>query len=306
MQSNVNVESPFFAVVIPTYNRASLITETINSVLNQKFFDFELIIVDDGSTDDTEAVVASFKDKRIKFIKKLNQERGAARNYGILHSSSQYVTFCDSDDLLYSDYLQNAYETICKYKSEVPWLHLSYEKKRSDGKALKMSIDPSNYIVSLAKGNPLSCMGVFVKRDVIVKNLFNEDRYLAGSEDWELWIRLASKYPIVIDNRVSASLLLHDGRSVLASDELKLQLRKFLSIGYAFDDESVKVVFSNYKKLMEAYFDTYISLHLMLSGKTTSSFRYLLKAILNYPACVFDRRFLAIVKYWLINLKNKI
>jgi glycosyltransferase involved in cell wall biosynthesis len=306
MKEVVDAGVPFFTVVIPTYNRGDIISDTIQSVLAQRFTNFELLIVDDGSTDDTENVVRNFTDSRVKYFKKTNKERGAARNFGVKNSIAKYVTFCDSDDLLYPDYLQNAFETISKSKVDVAWLHLAYEIKRSGAKSLKMSIKPDDIILTLAKGNPLSCMGIFVKRDVIAENNFNEDRYLSGSEDWELWLRLASKYPIVVDTRVSACLMLHDGRSVLASDELKLQLRKFLSIGYAFDDEAVKMKFSKYRKLMEAYFDTYISLHLMLSGNRISSLRYLFKAIANYPACILDRRFLAIIKYWLINTKNSI
>lgn len=300
MSSNSN--TPFFTVVIPTYNRSGLIMDTLVSVFNQSFESFELLLVDDGSTDDTEFVVSQIKDPRFKYFKKKNQERGAARNFGVVHAKGKYITFCDSDDLLYPDYLKNAHETISSSAQEIPWLHLAYEIKRDHLPSIKMSINPSEYILTLAKGNPLSCMGVFVLRNVILNNLFNEDRNLAGSEDWELWVRLASQYPIVIDKRISASLIMHDGRSVLTGDELKLQLRKFLSIGYAFDEKSVQLVFSKYRKIMEAYFDTYISLHLVLDKQNLKAFKYLFKAVLNYPFCIFERRFLAIIKHWMLNV----
>ncbi len=301
---SANVIHPFFTVVIPTYNRGGLVMNTLLSVFNQTFENFELLLVDDGSTDDTEFVVSNIVDSRFKYFKKKNQERGAARNFGVLQAKGKYITFCDSDDLLYPDYLKNAYETISNSNSEIPWMHLAYEIKRSHLSSIKMSINASDYIVTLAKGNPLSCMGVFVLRTVILNNLFNEDRNLSGSEDWELWVRLASQYPIVIDKRISACLIMHDGRSVLTGDELKLQLRKFLSIGYAFDEKNVQQVFSDHKKMMEAYFDTYISLHLVLDKQNIKAFKYLAKAFLNYPLCVFERRFLAIIKHWFINVLN--
>ncbi|MCS6985063.1 MAG: glycosyltransferase family 2 protein, partial [Leptospiraceae bacterium] len=80
---------PFFSVILPTYNRASWLPRSIQSVLDQKFQDFELIIVDDGSTDNTREVVAHFSDPRIKYYYKENQERSAARNFGIRKASGQ-------------------------------------------------------------------------------------------------------------------------------------------------------------------------------------------------------------------------
>ncbi len=294
------MNQPYFTIVIPTYNRAHLIVKTIESVLNQKFKDFELIIVDDGSLDNTEFVVAPYLNSFVHYYKKKNAERAAARNFGILKSKGKYVTFCDSDDILYPDYLSNAFETIGKNEN-VNWMHLAYEIKRNDGKSIKMAISPKNFILEIAKGNPLSCMGVFVRHDIIIENLFNENRHLSGSEDWELWLRIASRYEIVFDQRVSSALIIHDERSVTQTDELKLQLRKYLSIGFAFDNQYVKSTFQNYKIIMYSYFDTYIALHLLLSGKSLSSIKYLILAVKNYPLCVFERRFLVILKYLILN-----
>jgi hypothetical protein len=135
-------------------------------------------------------------------------------------------------------------------------------------------------------------------------NLFNENRHLSGSEDWELWLRLASRYPIYFDQRISSALVLHGERSVVQTDELRLLLRKFLSIGFAFDDQVVQNKFGVHKAMMYAYFDTYISLHLLLGRKTFASLKYLFSAIKEYPACIFERRFLAIIKYLLLNISG--
>ncbi len=289
------MSTPFFSIVIPTYNRAQLILNTLASVEEQRFRDFEIIVVDDGSTDNTEEVLNRITDHKFRFFKRPNNERGAARNFGILQASGSYVTFCDSDDILYPDYLSNAYETINTNNSPV-WLHVAYEIKGDKGKSVKIHNLKNNFTKKLAKGNPLSCMGVFVKREYLALNLFHENRYLAGSEDWELWLRLSAKYPIVFDNRISAALIVHDDRSVVHTTELKLQLRKYLSIGYAFDDEDVQKKYGRYRKLMAAYFDTYIALHLVLGGKK-GVFRYLFKAIAQHPSVLIDRRALAILKH---------
>ncbi len=277
-----------------------LIGKTIESVLSQKYKDYELIIVDDGSTDDTENVVKLYLNSFVHYYKKNNAERAAARNFGIIKAIGKYITFCDSDDLLYPDYLSNAYETILN-NDDVSWLHLGYEIKRSQGKPVRMAWMENNFMLNLAKGNPLSCMGVFVRNDIIKMNLFNENRHLSGSEDWELWLRLAARYKIIFDQRVSSALVIHEERSVIQTDELKLLLRKYLSIGFAFDDELVSKEFGKMKVIMYSYFDTYIALHLLLAGKVIASLKFLVKAIKNYPACIFERRFLVIIKYFILN-----
>ena len=83
--------SPFFSVVIPTYNRATLITKAIDSVLLQSFPDWELIIVDDGSSDNTKEVISNYNDSRIQYHYKENNERSAARNRGIELCKGLYV-----------------------------------------------------------------------------------------------------------------------------------------------------------------------------------------------------------------------
>jgi glycosyltransferase involved in cell wall biosynthesis len=86
------------SVIIPTHNRAALLAEAIDSVLQQTFSDFELIIVDDGSTDDTPQVVAAYDDPRIVYIRQDGQERGAARNRGVAAAHGEFITFLDDDD----------------------------------------------------------------------------------------------------------------------------------------------------------------------------------------------------------------
>ena len=88
--------SPIISIVIPTYNRADYISETIDSVLNQTYNDYEIIVVDDGSNDDTKAILSKYGDQ-IRYIYQENQREGAARNNGIRHSTGRYIALLDSD-----------------------------------------------------------------------------------------------------------------------------------------------------------------------------------------------------------------
>ena len=92
----------FFSVIIPTYNRSTLLINTVDSVLAQNYPHFEVIIVDDGSTDDTQQVVRNTYSNvpQIRYFYKQNEERGAARNFGLKHAKGEYALFFDSDDFM--------------------------------------------------------------------------------------------------------------------------------------------------------------------------------------------------------------
>lgn len=293
-----------YSIIVPTYNRAETISDTIQSVLCQAYPHFELIVVDDGSTDNTEDVVKSFNDERIFYFKKQNAERGAARNYGTEQSKGEYLTFLDSDDIVYPQLLEFANETIANF-SLPPFFHMGFEIKNSQHKIVgKKHVLVKENTFSITKGNYISCIGVFVRRDVALKFKFSEDRRLSGSEDWELWLRIVANYGVKSDPRAVACFTQHDDRSVLNAGEEKLLFRKNLSFQYAFNDPQVNELFSGRKKIMESYFDLYISLHLALAKQNKRSFFYLKNVFFNSPVLIFNRRFYAVVKHLLKNIFN--
>src|SRR6185312_5112303 len=156
-----NSSSIFFSIIIPTYNRAALISDTIKAALNQTYKNFEVIIVDDGSSDNTGEVVALIKDERLKYFKKKNEERGAARNYGTEKALGDYINFVDSDDIIYPHHLQKAYEFILKHsKPEV--FHFGYEIVTPQN-ALVKRVDnlKGNINKKLIVDNFLSPIGMF-------------------------------------------------------------------------------------------------------------------------------------------------
>jgi glycosyltransferase involved in cell wall biosynthesis len=300
------IKNIFFSIVIPTYNRADFIVKAIESIVNQTYQNFEIIIVDDGSTDNTEDIVKNVVNNKLKYFKIPNSERGFARNCGTKKSVGDYVTFLDSDDVLLPNYFSNAIETINKYNSP-PFFHLGYEIVNTDhSNHLKVTNLINDDIDFLVKGNSLSCMGCFLRADKSREFLFNEDRNLSGSEDWELWLRVLANCGIKTDNRISARMYNHSSRSVHTTQETKLSQRKILALAYAFTDEKVSDYYSKFYKKMDAFADSYISLHLALVGDIKNSFKYLVKFIKNHPKGIFTIRFLAIIKCMLFNLNTKI
>jgi glycosyltransferase involved in cell wall biosynthesis len=131
------VSSPFFSIILPTYNRAHTLARCIDSIIRQTYSDWELIIVDDGSTDDTEALVRSYHDVRIKYVYQENQERSAARNHGIRLAQGEWLCFQDSDDEylpehleILSDGIQSLHSSIDVVRSGVLFHDVNSEKLR--------------------------------------------------------------------------------------------------------------------------------------------------------------------------------
>lgn len=187
---------PFFSVILPTFNRASIIQNAIDSVLNQKFKNWELIVVDDGSADNTEDIVRQYDDVRIKYMWKTNEERSIARNYGIERALGEYICFLDSDD----QYLENHFEVLSKEindsENKVAIFHTKARLIRN-GKDLKhekyfnQSIDNS-ILNFLLKGN-LIMNNICIQKEILKTNNF-PIKYRMW-EDTHLWMRIVYKYP---------------------------------------------------------------------------------------------------------------
>ncbi len=288
--------SILISVILPTYNRAGYLGKTIQSVLQQMNRNFELIVVDDGSTDNTEEIVLSFADSRIKYFKKSNAERAAARNFGVKKAQGDFVTFLDSDDLLKENHLSEAVHFIGR-RTDVALFHLGYDVINPDGTIIypwKALPDPVNG--KLAEGNFLSCLGVFVKKEILLQQPFNEDRGLSGSEDYELWIRLAARFPIRTLTVVTASLVNHETRSVLQIDITSFMKRISLAKKYIGMDMQVRATYRSKVKKIFAFLDLYAALHLAMGGHRIMAWKALMQATLQSPSILKNYRFLVVVK----------
>lgn len=287
-----------FSVIIPTYNRASFIARTLDSVLAQDFHDFEVIVVDDGSTDHTREVVAPYvqRDQRVRYFYKENGERAAARNFGTRQAKGHYVTFLDSDDLYYPHCLSTA-RSFLRQHPECAWFALAYEIKDEKGRLLSSQAKrKGNLVPQLFAGNLLSCIAVFVRRDIALLHPFQEDRMLAGSEDWELWLRLAARYPLPYANEVVACMIQHDARSVMEVNAARLEARLLACIRYVEADEAVRALPASYLRRFRTHAYAYLSLHLALGKHPAKAFSYYLKALRTSPLFFFHKKSMVILR----------
>ena len=190
------MKNPTVSVIIPTYNRAHLVARAIQSVLNQTYKDFELIIVDDGSTDNTEDIIKEFqkKDERIKYIKHdKNRGGSAARNTGIKAARGNFIAFLDSDDEYLSYKLEKNVNILKNANSNVSivYSNILIIDNKIKFKGIKKGIS-GNIYNNILLTNFIHLNSVLVKRECFLKELFDER--FPRHQEWDLWIRLAKKY----------------------------------------------------------------------------------------------------------------
>lgn len=190
---------PFFSIIIPTYNRKNFLKIAINSALSQTFTDFELLVIDDGSTDKTKDLVKSLKDKRIRYIHQKHSGVSSARNKGIAASRAEWICFLDSDDRFCINKLEITYNHIKKYP-EYSIFH-TQEAWYRNGKLLsekKYQKKPTGFVFKdVVKLCCVSPSTVVIKKSVFKKcGYFDEN--LPACEDYDFWLRISLKFPIFL------------------------------------------------------------------------------------------------------------
>lgn len=182
------------SVIIPAYNQADFLGLTLQSVLSQTYKDFECIIIDDGSTDNTRGVLDDYHDKRIRYLYQDNKGLASARNTGIKNASGKYLHFLDSDDLIYPYFLERMVEIIDS-DNKVDILLCAWELIDEEGKVISGKIGPpeiGNLIEDLILQNLFPVHAAITRRELF-ENLGSFDEKLSALEDWDLWLRAAIK-----------------------------------------------------------------------------------------------------------------
>jgi glycosyltransferase involved in cell wall biosynthesis len=197
---------PDISVVITVYNKAKFIKNTLQSVFNQTFHDFEIIVVNDGSTDNSLDIIKSFNEDRIKLITIENQGASAARNTGINSASADYIALLDGDDLWDKDFLKYIKQAISKFPEEhifATGLSQKYDKKTVPvAYSFKQNklFGIHNYFEASKKYAILSSSSVVFHRSVLEKTgQFDPD--ITSGQDIDLWIRFGMHFNIVFINK---------------------------------------------------------------------------------------------------------
>jgi len=271
-------EKPTVSVVIPTYNRAHLIGMSIQSVLDQTYQDFEIIVVDDGSTDNIEEVVRSFSDPRIKYVKHQENRGGsAARNTGIELAKGEFIAFQDSDDEWFPEKLAKQMKVFENAPMEVGVVYTGFLRIVND----KRIYIPQSWVKQkegniheeLLKGNFVTTQSIVARKECFEKaGMFDES--LPRLQDWELVISLSKYYNFkCIDEPLLTSPFTPD--SISANKEALIKALKII-LSKHFDD------FAEDKNILSKHYFG-IGVSLCSNGDFRNGRDYLIKAAKIYP-----------------------
>lgn len=233
-----------FSVIIPLYNKEKDISKTLESLLTQSFSDFEVVIVDDGSTDESAMEVEKFSDKRIKLFRKENEGVALTRNFGVQKANAQHIVFLDADDYWHPFHLKNLFSLVSKFP-EQQWYATAYEKKHNEKftssmispimeKGVWMGIVDDYFKNSLIDALAWTSAVCMKKKFFLDLNGFDASITNGAGEDTDLWLRAALASPLVFSTVISARHNL-DGSNRISHTPTKkrifMDLDKYEEIG---------------------------------------------------------------------------
>ncbi|WP_055443069.1 glycosyltransferase family 2 protein [Lacinutrix himadriensis] len=233
---------PFFSIIIPLYNKEHFIVNTIQSALDQTFQDFEILIVNDGSTDGSLQSLSVLKDSRIQVHTIKNQGVSHARNYGIEKANADYIAFLDADDL----WLNNHLAQLKKLTEDFPNCGLyanAYVKKIGEITLESDYIDIpkawNGIVKDYFKSSIFSCIAwtsaVMVPKKILEDcNGFDEKITFGAGEDTDLWIKIAIQHQVAFNSNITAIYNLHAENRISNSNT---NLRNFLDLE-AYEEEA--------------------------------------------------------------------
>lgn len=207
---------PEISVLMPAYNSAKYIAQSINSILNQTFTDFELIIVNDGSTDDTHEVISSFTDLRIRYYQN-DDNKGLmfVRNRLISLTTTDYIAFIDSDDIAEKNRLEVEYNLL-KTNNHISLVSSSVisldEQGNTNNNGWKFDLNTTELKTHLLFFNPIVTSTIMFKKEILPKEIFREG--YPPCEDYDLWVRmLLNNKGVVLPNFLATYRLYHSSVS---------------------------------------------------------------------------------------------
>ena len=288
-------DRPSFAVVIPTYNRATRLVNTLGTVFRQEEPPKEIIVVDDCSTDETARIMTELVETHtnLRYVRhEQNLERAAARNTGMSKATADYVTFLDSDDLMYPGNLREAGDFVLETGAR--FFHNLYEMVDETGKRLRYGPSPrlNRQIRALAVSNFLGCIGTFIHHDIYAEYRFDPELLLAGSEDWDFWLRVGADHPISRISTTNSAIVQHPGRTMLNQDVAVATQRVHYILNKIDSDPHLSSVYGPYRSLMRASRMVFLASFANDSHDSKAAMGFLWRAVTEKPTMSLSPRFI--------------
>jgi glycosyltransferase involved in cell wall biosynthesis len=292
---------PLVSIIIPTYNRKHYVFEAIDSCLAQTYSDCEIIVVDDGSRDDTEIFLRNRYGGQIRYIYQDNQGPGIARNTGIASAKGELIQFCDADDQLVNNKIQLCVDYLQTHP-DVAVVHTYYQFVASDGKT-PIETPPfpqftDDLFCNLLKltGNHILISSTMVRKSALDDvGAFPQDIQHRSAEDWDMFLRLSSKYKF---HGIPEKLVLRRTHPDMMSDDLYYGALGRLKTIQNARDYNWKTCLSeaDFNRIEAARYHMF-ALALWQRGNRQEARQAFLQAVEIYPPFALQRRLYALYTY---------
>jgi len=289
---------PLVSVIIPTYNYGEFLGEAVHSVQAQSYATREIIIVDDGSTDDTQGIVRTFGDD-VRYVRQANAGPSVARNNGIEHARGDFVGFLDADDLWLPEKLAKQMALFDQLGASVGLIGTgTYDKFDGAGERIEEKLLPQRKNVTVDKTallmrNHIACSSALVRRSCL-EHVGGFDNTLRYCEDWDLWLRISRHYDVAV---VDEPLVHRKQHHASASKHLEQMIEKHMLV---FDRNVAEHVDGPKAKRLRRMTHSYI---LYSSGSEcmgtddSTERRLLVRSLAKYPwPSFYPKRYAALVR----------
>jgi glycosyltransferase involved in cell wall biosynthesis len=292
--------NPFFTIIIPTYNRATKLPNAIQSVLEQTYTDFELIIIDDGSTDGTKEAVSGFKDERIRYVYQENAELSAARNRGVNEARGTYICFLDDDDIYLENHLVVLHDEIVSRNNPKEMYRTGLITRRGEQETPGILYGKNEHRLQFMwthfVGNTTFCF----PKEVFLQDQFSTQFLLF--EDKHFLARVLLKYDLV---QIHAHTVIYnyneDSRSITAyrdADRLKNQSACLEDLFSTHGEELKNILGKHAKRRKRAVFDLQAAYQALRNKDWQYSKKHFRSAIAQYSKVDMMKSYFAfIVRY---------
>ena len=276
--------TPYFSIIIPTYNRCQLVQKTIESIMAQDFSEWECIIINDGSTDNTAEIIPEFirNDQRFSFVNQMNSERAISRNNGAKLAKGKYFIFLDSDDLFENNHLKQLYQFITNDHEQIG-LYFSNGKLITDEKS---ELIINNNVPAKLPIDYFLINSVVPARVCLHHSLFEQfsfDPRTIIVEDTVLWTEILEKYPVIFVP-ISSVIYHWHGENSVNIEKFNAYLQRLNGLKVLFFNKPVGKEISNTIKrrhLNRCYYG--IADFYQYQNKNSVSLWWIIKSILKYP-----------------------
>jgi len=283
----MTANAPKVSIIIPTYNYGRFLQTAIDSAFAQTFKDFEVIVIDDGSTDDTKGIIQSKYAHRIKYIYQEHKGAPAARNRGFREAKGEYVVFLDADDWLSEEYLEYKVNVL-NNNEDIGWVYSDWYYVDDKGLLERVSKSPSFYKRKLegdisselfSSGNYITTDAVLIRKACIEK-VGGFDESLPALQDYDLWLRVSMHYRVKYLNMALSYSLVH---SDSLSSQMGVNPKAFLIIAKKYENVFRNRVGSvKWLRLKADKYNQYGSYLMNISIRNEAS-KAFLKSILCFP-----------------------